>query len=108
MLRVALFLFCVSAALSGCGTPQPESTPVDESAQVVTESKLKGFLNDIAESGTAGSVTEEIRTGISELKQTNADLAGKLEGMLSDLEAADQAGKAADVKRVSKEMAELL
>lgn len=100
-MKIFAGLLVLTFALCGCGgggtAPPP---PTDTEPPAATDAAdLKARINQVAESGTAGSGIASIRGGIESLNKP------ELLKLVDSLEAADSAGDAKKVKSVAKELA---
>jgi hypothetical protein len=110
MLRRALALAILMSSLgfvTGCGSSQsttPSLSPEQLNA-VNSREELKKRLEEIANSGAAGSALAGMKGGIEALKATDEKLATAL---LADFEKLDKANGPTQVKSLAKKMADSL
>jgi len=104
---LALLALAVSVT-TGCGGG-PEAENIGKSAEElnVTTDKadLKARLQEIAESGVAGSALAGMHESIEKLKASDPDLADELLAMLHELESASSESQ---IKSTAKKMADKL
>lgn len=87
---------------SGGGAPSP---PVEQTNQPTSNTELKQRLNEIAQSGQAGSALAGVRESIEQMKASDPQ---KAEALLKDLDKLESTGDPSQVKAIAKRMADQL
>jgi hypothetical protein len=108
MRSVFVCLFVVlSLVISGCGGAKPDTAPPPgtEDKPLGSTAELKKMLEEIANTGVAGSATAGLRPTIEELQKTDP---AKGAALLKDLGQLEGAEGEAQVKAIAKRMASQL
>jgi len=100
-------LLGLSLAVFGCGGVRSNATPAPktEDKPLGSTGELKKMLEEIANTGVAGSATAGLRPSIEELQKSNPAKGNALMKDLNQLESAEDANR---VKAIAKKMAEQL
>lgn len=105
MPRFTYVLACLVGVSLGCGqegvVPAPADTPVTTEVALPTD-QLKKTLEEIANTGEAGSAAAGLRPGIEALKAQDA---AKGTALLNDLDQLESSNNPTQVKSLAKKMA---
>ena len=95
------------ALIVGCGpaAPPPEGIAPDPSTNPVGQSELKSMIDQIVQTGEAGSAASALRPSIEALSATDP---AKGKALLADLEKLEAAGSPDQIRAIARKMADKL